>query len=36
VKGWFGVKQKTLEMYVGVEIRVIIMEGGLEAKLEVS
>jgi hypothetical protein len=36
VKGWFGVKQKTLEMYVRVEIKVVIMEGSIEAKLGIS
>jgi hypothetical protein len=30
------VKQKTLEVYLLVEIRVIIMEGSIEAKLDVS
>ncbi len=29
-------KQKTLEVYLLVEIRVIIMEGSIEAKLDVS
>jgi len=30
------VKQKTLEVYLLVEIRVIIMEGNIEAKLGVN
>jgi hypothetical protein len=36
MKGWFEVKQKILEVFVMVEIGVVVMGGSIEAKLGVS